>query len=83
MLLAWRVCSGFSHGLSWATTGLMPQSNREQVGPTLLRAETTPNYQLTSTIVRTAVRSIERADCLFEVRRAGRPHTIAFNFTRD
>jgi hypothetical protein len=83
MLLAWRVCSGFSHGLSWATTGLMPQSNREQIGPTLHRAETSPNYQLTSTIVRTAVRSIERADCLFEVRRAARPHKIAFNFTRD
>lgn len=35
MLLAWRVCSGFSHGLTWATAGLMPQSNCEQVGPTL------------------------------------------------
>jgi len=83
MLLAWRVCSGFSHGLSWATTGLMPQSNREQIGPTLHRAETSPNYQLVSSLVRTAVRTIERADCLFEVRRTRRPHEIRFNFTRD
>jgi hypothetical protein len=61
----------------------LEQSNREQIGPTLHRAETSPNYQLTSTIVRTAVRSIERADCLFEVRRTARPHEITFNLTRD
>ncbi|WP_235624359.1 hypothetical protein, partial [Mycobacteroides abscessus] len=67
MLLAWRVCSGFSHGLSWATTGLMPQSNREQIGPTLHRAETSPNYQLVSSLVGTAVRTVERADCLFRL----------------
>lgn len=83
MLLAWRVCSGFSHGLSWATAGLMPQSNHEMIGPTLRRVETSPNYQLVSTVARTAVRTIERADCLFAVRRTMRPHTITFNFTRD
>jgi len=83
MLLAWRVCSGFSHGLSWATTGLIPQSNREQIGPTLHRAEATPNYQLVSSLLRTAVRTIELADCFFEVRRTARPHHIQFAFTRD
>ncbi|MGH3726301.1 MAG: hypothetical protein ACRDUS_19520 [Mycobacterium sp.] len=83
MLLAWRVCSGFSHGLSWATTGLMPQSNREQIGPTLHRVETAPNYQLVSSLTGTAVRTIERAHCLFEVRRTTRPHGIRFNFNRN
>ena len=82
LLLAWRVCSGFSHGLSWATTGLIPQSNREQIGPTLHRFEASPNYQLVATLVNTAVRTIERADCLFQVRRTTRPHEITFEFTR-
>lgn len=80
LLLAWRVCSGFAHGLSWATTGLIPQSNREQIGPTLHRFEASPNYQLVATLVNTAVRTIERANCLFEVRRTNRPHDITFKF---
>jgi hypothetical protein len=80
LLLAWRVCSGFAHGLSWATTGLIPQSNREQIGPTLHRFEPSPNYQLVATLVNTAVRTIERANCLFEVRRSDRPHDITFQF---
>lgn len=83
MLLAWRVCSGFSHGLSWATSGLIPQSNREQIGQTLHRAEVSPNHQLVSSLVNTAVRTIERADCLFQVRRTTRPHQIKFGFTPD
>ncbi|WP_308290060.1 hypothetical protein [Mycolicibacterium sp. PAM1] len=82
MLLAWRVCSGFSHGLTWATTGLIPQTNRAQVGPTLHRFEGAPNYQLVATMVRTAVRAIELADCYFQVRRTTRPHDITFEFTR-
>lgn len=82
MLLAWRVCSGFSHGLSWATSGLVPQSNREQIGATLHRVEISPNYQLVSSIVETAVRTIERADCLFKIRRTTRPHEIKIGFTR-
>lgn len=82
MLLAWRVCSGFSHGLAWATTGLIPQSNRGQVGPTLYRFEGTPNYQMVATMVRTAVRAIELADCYVQVRRTARPHDIRFEFTR-
>ncbi|MDV6267757.1 hypothetical protein [Rhodococcus globerulus] len=83
MLLGWRVCSGFSHGLSWATTGLMPELNREQIGTSVHRVETSANYQLVSSIVNTAVRTIERADCLFTVRQTARPHEIKFNFTRD
>ncbi|MFD5329794.1 hypothetical protein [Streptomyces sp. NPDC127092] len=83
MLLAWRVCSGFSHGLSWATAGLIPQSNREQTGATLHRAEISPNYQLVSFTVKTAVRTIERADCLFKVRQTARPHEIKFGLRRD
>lgn len=83
MLLAWRVCSAFSHGLDWATTGLMPRWDSRQIGPTLHRAQTSPNYQMVSSIVRTVVRTIERADCLFAVRRTARPHEITFNFTRD
>jgi hypothetical protein len=83
MLLAWRVCSGFSHGLTWATTGLIQQTNRAQVGPTLHRFDGTPNYQLVATMVRTAVRTIELADCYFQVRRTARPHDITFEFTRD
>jgi hypothetical protein len=82
LLLAWRVCSGFSHGLSWATTGLIPQSNRQQIGPTLHQFEASPNYQLVATLVNTAARTIERAHCLFEVRRTTRPHDITFGFTR-
>jgi hypothetical protein len=66
--------------LSWATTGLIPQSNREQIGPTLHRFEPSPNYQLVATLVNTAVRTIERANCLFEVRRSDRPHDITFQF---
>lgn len=82
MLLAWRVCSGFSHGLSWATAGLIPQSNKEQIGPSLHRFESSPNYQLVSTFTATIVRTIERADCLFEVRRTRRPHDIKVQFTK-
>jgi len=82
MLLAWRVCSGLSHGLTWATTGLIPQTNRAQVGPTLHRFAGAPNYQLVATMVRTAVRAIELADCYFQVRRTTRPHDITFEFTR-
>ncbi|WP_072713666.1 hypothetical protein [Rhodococcus rhodnii] len=83
MLLTWRICSGFSHGLSWATTGLIPQSNKEQIGPTLHRAETAPNYELVSSLTTTVVRTIERADCLFAVRRTSRPHNVKLTFSRD
>ncbi|UZG55652.1 hypothetical protein [Rhodococcus opacus] len=82
MLLAWHVCSCFSHGLSWATAGLIPQSNREQIGPTLHRYELSPNYQLVASITATVARTIERAHCLFAVRRTSRPHDIKFEFTR-
>lgn len=81
MLLLWRVCSGFSHGLTWATIGLIPQSNRSQVGDTLHRFESSPNYQMVETVVRTAVRAIELADCYFQVRRIARPHDIRFEFS--
>lgn len=80
LLLAWRVCSGFAHGLSWATTGLIPQSNREQIGPTVHQFEASPNYQLVATLVNTAVRTVERAHCLFQVRRITRPHNVTFGF---
>ncbi len=83
LLLAWRVCSGFSHGLNWATSGLIPQSNKVQIGDTLHRVEVSPNYQLVSSLTKTIVRTIERADCLFTVRRTTRPHDIRFEFTRD
>lgn len=69
LLLAWRVASGVAHGLSWATVGLLPGTNREQIGPTLHRFEAAPNYQLVSNLTSTAVRTIERAHCWFEVRR--------------
>lgn len=78
--LSWKVCSGFSHGMTWATTGLIPQSNRVQVGPSLHRAEISPNYQLVAAQVLTAVRTIEHAHCLFEVRRIGRPHSVTYEF---
>lgn len=83
LLLAWRVCSGFSHGLSWATTGLIPQTNKVQIGPTLHSFESSPNYQLVSIFAATVTRTIERADCLFEVRRVKRPHSIKVNVTRQ
>ncbi|MGW3282878.1 hypothetical protein [Nocardia rhamnosiphila] len=76
MLLAWRVCSGMSHGTDWAALSLLPQSNRQQIGPTLHRAEITPNYQVVASLTGTAVRTIERAHCYFEIRRTARPHSI-------
>lgn len=80
MLLAWRVCSGMSHGTDWAAISLIPQSNRTQIGPTLHQAEIVPNYQLVSTLTKTMVRTIERAHCLFEIRRTARPHTLQMHF---
>jgi hypothetical protein len=84
-MLSWRGghVSVFPMASAGPTTGLRPQSNREQIRPTLHRVETFPNYGLVSMIVGTAVRTIERADCLFGVRRTARPHTISFDFTRD
>ncbi|WP_280373891.1 hypothetical protein [Nocardia wallacei] len=76
MVLAWRLCSGMSHGTDWAALSLIPQTNRQQIGPTLHRAEITPNYQIVSSLTGTAVRTIERAHCLFEIRRTTRPHSI-------
>lgn len=78
--LSWKVCSGFSHGTSWATAGLIPQSNPERIGPTLHRAEISPNYQLVSSQVGVPIRTIERAHCLFQVRRTNRPHQITYQF---
>ncbi|WP_233282375.1 hypothetical protein [Prescottella equi] len=74
--LSWKVCSGFSHGATWATVGLIPQANRLQVGPTLHRAEMSPSYQLVLAQVGTAMRTVERAHALFQVRRTSRPHNI-------
>ncbi|WP_430332747.1 hypothetical protein [Rhodococcus sp. ACT016] len=76
--LSWKVCSGFSHGSTWATVGLIPQTNRVQVGPTVHRAEVSPSYQLVLGQVGTAIRTIERAHCLFQVRRTSRPHSITY-----
>lgn len=83
LLLAWRVASGFSHGLSWATVGLMPTLSSERIGPTLHRAETSSNYRLVSNLSGTAVRTIERAHLWFEIRRTVEYQSYRPLFTRD
>lgn len=75
--LSWKLCSGFSHGSTWATMGLMHQANRVQIGPTLHRVELSPSYDLVSAQVGTAIRTVERAHSLFQIRRTGRPHKIS------
>jgi Protein similar to CwfJ C-terminus 1 len=54
-----------------------------QIGPSLHRVQASPNYQLVATLTSTAVRTIERADCLFHVRRTTRPHRIKYVFSPD
>ncbi|WP_172651146.1 hypothetical protein [Rhodococcus opacus] len=67
--LAWRTTSGMSHGKLWSFQVFAAESNRRVVGNGAFQADFSPSYHGLSKVLEVAVRTVHRADALFDERR--------------
>lgn len=76
LFLVWKVCAGVSHGMTWSLNSTTSELSRVEVADGAFIAQREPAYGLLASFVGTAVRTIERASVLFDVRRTARPHSM-------
>jgi hypothetical protein len=67
--LAWRACSGMSHGKLWSFQVFAAESNRRITDDGSLQAEFSPSYHGLASVLDVAVQTVHRADVLFDERR--------------
>ncbi|MDJ0420785.1 hypothetical protein ACVH9Z_38140 [Rhodococcus opacus] len=67
--LAWRACSGMSHGKFWSFQVFAAETSRRTLDSTSFQADFSPSYHGLSKVLDVAVRTIHRADALYEKRR--------------
>ncbi|WP_139000232.1 hypothetical protein [Rhodococcus zopfii] len=67
--LAWRACSGMSHGKLWSFQMFAAESNRRDTGNGTIQADYTPSYHSLATVLDTVVQTVHRADALYDTRR--------------
>ncbi|MFZ2528148.1 MAG: hypothetical protein WAX14_10915 [Rhodococcus sp. (in: high G+C Gram-positive bacteria)] len=67
--LAWRACSGMSHGKFWSLQMFAAESNRRDIGNDAIQADFTPSYHGLAIVLDAVVRTIHHADTLYDTRR--------------
>ena len=67
--LAWRACSGMSHGKFWSFQMFAAESNRRDTGNGAIQADFKPSYHGLAIVLEVVVRTVHRADSLYDERR--------------
>lgn len=67
--LAWRACSGMSHGKLWSFQMFAAESNRRDAGNGTIQADYSPSYHNLATVLDVVVQTVHRADSLYDTRR--------------
>lgn len=67
--VAWRVSSGMTHGKLYAFQALAVESNERRTSDDLIEAEYEPSWHSLAVVLGITVKTLNRADQLFEMRR--------------
>lgn len=67
--LAWRACSGMSHGKFWSFQMFAAESNRREASDGAFQADFAPSYHGLAIVLDVVVRTVHRADSLYDQRR--------------
>ncbi|KSZ59437.1 hypothetical protein Z045_08995 [Rhodococcus pyridinivorans KG-16] len=67
--VAWRVCSGMTHGKLYAFQALATEENKRLTEDGLIEADYTPSWHSLAVVLETTVRNLHRAHQLYELRR--------------
>lgn len=67
--VAWRICSGMAHGKLYAFQALAIEASRRQIDDGLIEADYTPSWHNLAVVLGITVKTLRRADLLYELRR--------------